>query len=83
MKTLISAILAGISAACFALDPVAPVLPLAPPQPVLVIQQTGQLVITDRNPQPAVIVQQQGQQFITTSGQVLMPLNLQQKEGGK
>ena len=54
------------------------------PQPVLVIQQTGQLVFTDKScPVPVVLIQKQGQQWITSTGQVLMPLNVQpqQKEG--
>jgi hypothetical protein len=62
-------------------EPLTPV-PLLP-QPVLVIQQTGQLVITDKSPVPVMVIQRLGQVWTTSEGRVLMPLNLQQKEGGK
>ena len=55
------------------------------PQPVLIIQQNGQLVITDKSPVPVVILQTQPQLWTTSTGEVLMPLNLQQqpREGAK
>jgi hypothetical protein len=81
MKTLIVMLLSG--AACFAGDPPTTLLP----QPVLVIQQNGQLVITDKNPIPLVIVNKLPQQnpplWTTSTGQVLMPLNIQAGEGTK
>ena len=78
MRTLIRTLLAAASIQFLpALEPLIP-------QPVLVIQQTGQLVFTDKScPVPVVLIQKQGQQWITSTGQVLMPLNVQpqQKEG--
>ena len=71
-----------------ALEPLPPIQPtpaLLIPQPVLVIQQNGQLVITDKSPVPVVILQTQPQLWTTSAGEVLMPLNLQQqpREGAK
>ena len=59
-----------------------PPTPVLLPQPVLLVQQSGQLAITDRNPQPVVIIQNQGQLLVTSTGEALMPLNAakQQKE---
>jgi len=75
-----------------ALEPLPPIQPtpaLLLPQPVLIIQQNGQLVITDKGPVPVVILQTQTQTqpqlWTTSTGEVLMPLNLQQqpREGAK
>jgi len=73
-----------LASAAFAGDPLFQPTPQPPPlipQPALVVQQTGQLVITDRNPQPVVIIQKQGQLWTTSTGEVLMPLNIRQEEG--
>jgi hypothetical protein len=78
-----------LASAAFAAEPLFQPIPQPPsliPVPVLVIQQNGQLVITDRNPQPVMVIQRQGQTITTSTGQVLMPLNFQQqqqKEGSK
>ncbi|MFZ4682053.1 MAG: hypothetical protein ACOYMS_06100 [Terrimicrobiaceae bacterium] len=85
MKMIVSLCSCVVSAA-FAGEPLFQPIPQPPsliPVPVLVIQQNGQFVITDRSPQPVVVIQQQGQLWTTSTGQVLMPLNLQNKEGGK
>lgn len=65
-------------------------LPLSPPallpQPVQILQQNGQLVLTDKSPIPVMVIQKQPQLWTTSTGQVLMPLNLSiitGKEGGK
>jgi hypothetical protein len=83
MKNIALSALFGILPAAYALEPQPPMQP-APtliPQPALVVQQTGQLAITDRSPQPAVIIQKQGQLWTTSTGEVLMPLNIRQEEG--
>jgi len=80
MKPLISVILLAVITACLGGDPPQTV------QPVIVIQQTGQLLITDKSPQPVVVLpqpQQTGQTITTATGQLLLPLNTQQKEGSK
>lgn len=72
-----------LASAAFAGEPLFQPNPQPPsliPVPVLVIQQNGQLVITDKNPLPAMVIQKQGQQWTTSTGEVLMPLNLRQKE---
>ena len=85
MKSNSLVALLGILPAAYALEPLPPMqsAPALIPVPVLIIQQNGQLVITDKSPQPAVIIQKQGQLWTTSTGQVLMPLNLQSKEEGK
>ena len=83
MRNIALLALLGILSAAYALEPPPPMQP-APaliPQPALVVQQTGQLAITDRNPQPVVIIQKQGQLWTTSTGEVLMPLNIRQQEG--
>ncbi|MFZ4682050.1 MAG: hypothetical protein ACOYMS_06085 [Terrimicrobiaceae bacterium] len=77
MKTLVLAALLGTLSIVCALEPLPPMQPapvLLLPQPVLIVQQNGQLVFTDKSPAPVVIVQRQPQLWTTSTGKVLMPL---------
>ncbi|MCX6972524.1 MAG: hypothetical protein NTV93_20565 [Verrucomicrobia bacterium] len=70
--------------AAFAGEPLFQPIPQPPsliPVPVLVIQENQQLVITDKSPIPVMVIQKQPQLWTTSTGEVLMPLNLRLKEG--
>ena len=84
MKILVLAALLGTLSIVCALEPLPPMQPapaLLLPQPVLIIQQNGQLVITDKSPVPVMIIQRQPQLWTTSTGEVLMPI--QQKGGAE
>ena len=83
MKTLFLAAFLGILPILCALEPLPPTQPVPAliPQPVLVLQENGQLVITDKSPVPVMVIQKTGPLWITSTGQALMPLNADTVQG--
>jgi hypothetical protein len=73
-----------LASAAFAGEPLFQPTPQRPsliPVPVTVVQENRQLVITDNSPIPVMVIQKQPQLWTTSTGEVLMPLNLRLKEG--